>query len=245
MPLGAASAFYGIRKGMTILHGSQGCSTYIRRHMATHYNEPVDIASSSLTEEGTVLRRRQKPARRSGQPHQTLQPRSHRRGHHLPGRNHRRRRARHHQGIQGKPPGSHGPHHPRGLTGLRRIAVRRLFPCAARHCAPRAHEPRAQQLRQHYHRAPFRRGHPRPQGPAGCRRPGLHPLARPLPESGRRPRRNLQPPAPARHALSPHQPHGRGAHNPGAGPPLPGGIFPRARICAKPTASPSCASICP
>ena len=39
---------------MTILHGSQGCSTYIRRHMATHYNEPVDIASSSLTEEGTV-----------------------------------------------------------------------------------------------------------------------------------------------------------------------------------------------
>lgn len=55
MPLGAASAFYGIRKGMTILHGSQGCSTYIRRHMATHYNEPVDIASSSLTEEGTVF----------------------------------------------------------------------------------------------------------------------------------------------------------------------------------------------
>jgi nitrogenase molybdenum-iron protein alpha/beta subunit len=27
----------------------------MRRHMATHYNEPVDIASSSLTEEGTVF----------------------------------------------------------------------------------------------------------------------------------------------------------------------------------------------
>jgi nitrogenase cofactor biosynthesis protein NifB len=40
---------------MTLLHGSQGCSTYIRRHMATHYNEPVDIASSSLTEQGTVF----------------------------------------------------------------------------------------------------------------------------------------------------------------------------------------------
>jgi nitrogenase molybdenum-iron protein alpha/beta subunit/uncharacterized Zn-finger protein len=40
---------------MSILHGSQGCATYIRRHMATHYNEPVDIASSSLTEEGTVF----------------------------------------------------------------------------------------------------------------------------------------------------------------------------------------------
>lgn len=54
MPMGAATALYGIKKCMTILHGSQGCSTYIRRHMATHYNEPVDIASSSLTEEGTV-----------------------------------------------------------------------------------------------------------------------------------------------------------------------------------------------
>jgi nitrogenase cofactor biosynthesis protein NifB len=54
MPMGAMTAFYGIKKCISILHGSQGCSTYIRRHMATHYNEPVDIASSSLTEEGTV-----------------------------------------------------------------------------------------------------------------------------------------------------------------------------------------------
>lgn len=55
MPMGIVSAFYGIKNCMTILHGSQGCSTYIRRHMATHYNEPVDIASSSLTENGTVF----------------------------------------------------------------------------------------------------------------------------------------------------------------------------------------------
>ncbi|WP_070000137.1 nitrogenase cofactor biosynthesis protein NifB [Cellulosilyticum sp. I15G10I2] len=54
MPMGVITAFYGISKCMSILHGSQGCSTYIRRHMATHYNEPVDIASSSLTEHGTV-----------------------------------------------------------------------------------------------------------------------------------------------------------------------------------------------
>jgi len=54
MPMGAVHAFYGIARCMTLLHGSQGCSTYIRRHMATHYNEPVDIASSALTEEGTV-----------------------------------------------------------------------------------------------------------------------------------------------------------------------------------------------
>lgn len=54
MPMGVANATYGIKGCMTILHGSQGCSTYIRRHMATHYNEPIDIASSSLTEQGTV-----------------------------------------------------------------------------------------------------------------------------------------------------------------------------------------------
>lgn len=55
MPMGAVSALYGIKGCMSILHGSQGCATYIRRHMATHYNEPVDIASSSLTEQGTVF----------------------------------------------------------------------------------------------------------------------------------------------------------------------------------------------
>ncbi|TDX52703.1 nitrogenase component 1 [Orenia marismortui] len=54
MPMGAAIAFKGIEKAILMMHGSQGCSTYMRRHMATHYNEPVDIASSSLTERGTV-----------------------------------------------------------------------------------------------------------------------------------------------------------------------------------------------
>jgi len=54
MPLGAATALKGIENSVNILHGSQGCSTYIRRHMATHYNEPIDIASSSLNEKETV-----------------------------------------------------------------------------------------------------------------------------------------------------------------------------------------------
>ncbi|MDR3203304.1 MAG: radical SAM protein [Deltaproteobacteria bacterium] len=54
-PLGAITAFYGLKKCMSLLHGSQGCSTYIRRHLATHYNEPVDVASSSLSEEGAVF----------------------------------------------------------------------------------------------------------------------------------------------------------------------------------------------
>ena len=54
MPMGAALAFKGIEKSILMLHGSQGCSTYMRRHIATHFNEPMDIASSSLTEKGTV-----------------------------------------------------------------------------------------------------------------------------------------------------------------------------------------------
>lgn len=54
MPMGGALAFMGVEDSMVLIHGSQGCSTYIRRHMATHYNEPIDIASSSLSEQGTV-----------------------------------------------------------------------------------------------------------------------------------------------------------------------------------------------
>ncbi|MDR3316199.1 MAG: hypothetical protein LBS98_06970 [Coriobacteriales bacterium] len=55
MPMGAVTALYGIRGCMSILHGSQGCATYMRRHLATHFNEPIDIASSALTEQGTVF----------------------------------------------------------------------------------------------------------------------------------------------------------------------------------------------
>lgn len=54
MPMGGALAFKGIENSMILMHGSQGCSTYIRRHMATHYNEPIDIASTSLSENATV-----------------------------------------------------------------------------------------------------------------------------------------------------------------------------------------------
>lgn len=54
-PLGAAIAFAGIAGGMTLLHGSQGCATYIRRYLISHFREPVDIASSSFTEENAVF----------------------------------------------------------------------------------------------------------------------------------------------------------------------------------------------
>jgi len=54
MPMGGCLAFKGIENTMVLMHGSQGCSTYIRRHISTHYNEPIDIASSALNEKETV-----------------------------------------------------------------------------------------------------------------------------------------------------------------------------------------------
>ncbi|MHC1762183.1 MAG: nitrogenase component 1 [Negativicutes bacterium] len=54
MPMGGILALKGVEGSMSLLHGSQGCSTYMRRHIAEHFNEPVDVASSSLNEKGTV-----------------------------------------------------------------------------------------------------------------------------------------------------------------------------------------------
>jgi nitrogenase molybdenum-iron protein NifN len=54
MPMGSSMALKGIEGSIMLLHGSQGCSTYIRRHIARHFHEPMDIASSSLNEKGTV-----------------------------------------------------------------------------------------------------------------------------------------------------------------------------------------------
>jgi len=55
MPLGATLVFKGMEQTMPFLHGSQGCSTYIRRYMISHFREPVDIASSNFTEESAVF----------------------------------------------------------------------------------------------------------------------------------------------------------------------------------------------
>ena len=53
-PLGASVVFKGIEGCVPMIHGSQGCATYIRRYMISHYKEPVDIASSNFSEETTV-----------------------------------------------------------------------------------------------------------------------------------------------------------------------------------------------
>lgn len=53
-PLGACLAFRGVEGAMTLLHGSQGCATYMRRYLISHFREPVDIASSALGEKEAI-----------------------------------------------------------------------------------------------------------------------------------------------------------------------------------------------
>jgi len=54
MPMGGIIPFKGLEQSMVLLHGSQGCATYMRRHIAEHFNEPIDVGSTSLNEKGTI-----------------------------------------------------------------------------------------------------------------------------------------------------------------------------------------------
>ncbi|AGW13125.1 nitrogenase component 1 [Megalodesulfovibrio gigas] len=53
-PLGASIVFRGIEGAIPFLHGSQGCATYMRRYIISHFREPIDIASSSLGEKQAI-----------------------------------------------------------------------------------------------------------------------------------------------------------------------------------------------
>nr|P0CW52.1 RecName: Full=Nitrogenase molybdenum-iron protein beta chain; AltName: Full=Dinitrogenase; AltName: Full=Nitrogenase component I [Methanococcus maripaludis]AAC45516.1 dinitrogenase beta subunit [Methanococcus maripaludis] len=54
-PLGAMYAVSGIERGMPLVHGSQGCSTFVRYGFARHFREPADIAVTSLHEDAAVF----------------------------------------------------------------------------------------------------------------------------------------------------------------------------------------------
>lgn len=54
-PLGASFVYLGIENCIPLLHGSQGCSTYIRRYGISHFREPIDIASSNFTESSAIF----------------------------------------------------------------------------------------------------------------------------------------------------------------------------------------------
>jgi nitrogenase molybdenum-iron protein NifN len=40
---------------MPLIHGSQGCATYIRRYLISHFREPMDVASTSFDESATIF----------------------------------------------------------------------------------------------------------------------------------------------------------------------------------------------
>lgn len=55
MPLGGVIALRGVEDSIALVHGSQGCSTYMRLTNVEHFNEPIDIASSSLNEKQAIF----------------------------------------------------------------------------------------------------------------------------------------------------------------------------------------------
>jgi nitrogenase molybdenum-iron protein NifN len=54
-PLGACIVMRGISGCIPLIHGSQGCSTYIRRYGISHFREPIDIASSNFVESTAIF----------------------------------------------------------------------------------------------------------------------------------------------------------------------------------------------
>ncbi|MCC7560596.1 MAG: nitrogenase molybdenum-iron protein subunit beta [Methanobacterium sp.] len=54
-PLGAMFAVMGVYHGLPMVHGSQGCSTFVRYNFARHFREPAEIAVSSLHEDAAVF----------------------------------------------------------------------------------------------------------------------------------------------------------------------------------------------
>lgn len=53
-PMGAVQALMGIKNSITLIHGSQGCSTYMRFQLTRHLREPVEVASTALNEKTVV-----------------------------------------------------------------------------------------------------------------------------------------------------------------------------------------------
>lgn len=53
-PMGAVQALLGLKNAMPIIHGSQGCSTYMRFQLTRHFREPIEVASTSMNEKTVI-----------------------------------------------------------------------------------------------------------------------------------------------------------------------------------------------
>ncbi|MDR3063671.1 MAG: nitrogenase, partial [Methanobrevibacter sp.] len=54
MPMGAVQAMMGVKNAMPLIHGSQGCATYMRFQLIRHFREPIEVASTSLSEKTVI-----------------------------------------------------------------------------------------------------------------------------------------------------------------------------------------------
>jgi nitrogenase molybdenum-iron protein beta chain len=53
-PMGAIQAILGLKNAMPLIHGSQGCSTYMRFQLTRHFREPIEVASTSMNEKTVI-----------------------------------------------------------------------------------------------------------------------------------------------------------------------------------------------
>ncbi|ODA39157.1 Nitrogenase FeMo-cofactor scaffold and assembly protein NifN [Desulfosporosinus sp. BG] len=53
--LGATLAYLGVNGLLALLHGSQGCSSFIRLQLSRHYKEPIPLNSTALLEDTVIF----------------------------------------------------------------------------------------------------------------------------------------------------------------------------------------------
>ena len=53
--LGATLAYLGIDRMLALLHGAQGCSTFIRLQLSRHFKESIALNSTSMSEEAAIF----------------------------------------------------------------------------------------------------------------------------------------------------------------------------------------------
>jgi len=53
-PMGAIQAIMGLKNAMPLIHGSQGCATYMRFQLIRHFREPIEVSSSALNEKTVI-----------------------------------------------------------------------------------------------------------------------------------------------------------------------------------------------
>jgi nitrogenase molybdenum-cofactor synthesis protein NifE len=53
--LGATLAYLGIDRMLGLLHGAQGCSTFIRLQLSRHFKEPIALNSTAMSEDAAIF----------------------------------------------------------------------------------------------------------------------------------------------------------------------------------------------